>query len=75
MEVKSGTTALFSWNGVPVDSVRGELKGYKIQTWNRESEDNKREIIIKGGNKTVAQVTKLIPYSKNFARIFVYNGQ
>lgn len=75
VKIESGTTALFSWNPVPIESVRGELRGYKIQTWNKEGSENMKEIILEGSNKTIAQVTKLIPFSTNHARVFVYNGQ
>lgn len=73
--MKSSTVALLSWSPVPEESVRGELKGYKIQTWTeRESEKGMREVDIRGGNKTHAEVNKFIPYSKNFVRILAYNG-
>jgi len=54
--------------------VRGELQGYKIQTWTeKEGEKNMRQIDIPGGNKTHALITKFVPYSKNFVRIVAYN--
>lgn len=75
-QIKSSTTAQLSWSPVSVESVRGELQGYKIQTWtDRESEKGEmREINIQG-NQTHAVVTKFIPYRKNFARIMAYNGR
>jgi len=64
------------WSPVPEDSVRGELVGYKIQTWTeRDSEKGMREIDIRGGNKTEALVEKFVPYSKNYVRMLVYNGR
>ncbi|XP_025162697.1 neuroglian isoform X2 [Harpegnathos saltator] len=75
-QVKSSTTALLSWSPVSEESVRGELQGYKIQTWTeKEGEKGMREIDIRGGNKTHAEVSKFIPYSKNFVRILAYNGR
>lgn len=64
------------WSSVPEDSVRGELVGYKIQTWTeRDGEKGMREIDIRGGNKTEALVEKFVPYSKNYVRMLVYNGR
>lgn len=64
------------WSPVPEDSVRGELVGYKIQTWTeRDGEKGMREIDIRGGNKTEALVEKFVPYSKNYVRMLVYNGR
>lgn len=76
IQVKSSTSALLSWNAVPEESVRGELKGYKIQTWTeKEGEKGMRDIDIRGGNITRALVNKFIPYSKNYVRILAYNGR
>ncbi|KAJ8955459.1 hypothetical protein NQ318_003559 [Aromia moschata] len=36
-EVIGPTTALLSWNPVPLDTVRGHFKGYKIKTWSDTS--------------------------------------
>lgn len=75
-QVKSSTSAQFLWNPVPEESVRGELKGYKIQTWTeKDGEKGMREIDIRGGNRTHALVTKFIPFSKNYVRILAYNGR
>lgn len=58
------------------ESVRGELQGYKIQTWTeKEGEKGMRDIDIRGGNITHAEVNKFVPYSKNFVRILAYNGR
>jgi len=73
--VKSSTSAQLSWSPVPVESVRGELRGYKIQTWTeKDSEKGMREIDIRG-NTTEALISKFVPYSRNFARILAYNGR
>lgn len=75
IQVRSPTSALFNWSPVPIESVRGELKGYKIRTWTeKEDEEKFREINIKG-NKTHALVNKFIPFSKNFVKILLYNGR
>lgn len=74
--VTSSTTALVSWDPVPEESVRGRLMGYKIQTWTeKDGEEGMREIIVKGGNRTRALISKFVPYSKNFVRILAYNGR
>lgn len=75
-QIKSSTTAQLSWSAVPQDSVRGELKGYKIQTWtDKDGEKGMREIDIRDGNTTHALVTKFVPYSRNNVRILAYNGR
>ncbi|XP_077267327.1 neuroglian isoform X6 [Temnothorax americanus] len=75
-QIKSSTTAQLSWSPVPEESVRGELQGYKIQTWTeKDGEKGMREMDIRGGNKTHALITKFVPYSKNFVRILAYNGR
>lgn len=76
VEVQSSTTALLSWTPVPTESVRGDLKGYKIQTWTeREGEEKFREINVRGANKTLALVNRFVPFSRNFVRILAYNGR
>ncbi|XP_014473407.1 PREDICTED: neuroglian isoform X2 [Dinoponera quadriceps] len=76
LHLKSSTTAQLSWTPVPEESVRGELQGYKIQTWTeKQGEKGMHEIDIHGGNTTQAEVSKFIPYSKNFVRILAYNGR
>ncbi|XP_032664587.1 neuroglian isoform X2 [Odontomachus brunneus] len=75
-QVKSSTSALLSWSPVSEESVRGELQGYKIQTWTeKEGEKGMREIDIRGGSVTHAEINKFVPYSKNFVRILAYNGR
>ncbi|XP_066590095.1 neuroglian isoform X2 [Prorops nasuta] len=75
-QVKSSTTAHLSWNVVPEESVRGELQGYKIQTWTeRDGERGMREIDVRGGSTTTAMINKFVPYSKNYVRILAYNGR
>ncbi|CAG0901644.1 unnamed protein product, partial [Darwinula stevensoni] len=74
VQVVDHNTAMFNWSRVPEESVRGHFRGYKIQTWtDEEGEERLREIII-DGNATMAAPDKFIPYSRNFARILVFNG-
>ncbi|XP_063975708.1 neuroglian-like isoform X2 [Diachasmimorpha longicaudata] len=75
-EVRSSTTAVLSWSRVPLESVRGELKGYKVQTWTeRDGEDGMREITLEGAGITRAAIDKFVPFSKNYVRMFVFNGR
>lgn len=60
---------------MPKESVRGELQGYRIQTWTQGNEKEIRDIDIRGADKTQAEINKFIPYSKNFVRILAYNGR
>ena len=47
-EVVGPRSAVVSWNPVNENSIRGDFKGYKIQTWTQKSGEEKfREIIMK----------------------------
>ncbi|KAG7310344.1 hypothetical protein JYU34_003117 [Plutella xylostella] len=70
VQVTSATTALFSWNPVTPESIRGHFKGYKIQTWTDDGDI--REYKHKPDSKT-ALVNNLVAYSKNYARVLAYN--
>ncbi|XP_015125416.1 neuroglian isoform X2 [Diachasma alloeum] len=75
-EVLSSTTAVLTWTGVPLDMVRGELRGYKVQTWTeRDGEDGMREITVPGPDSTMAVINKFVPFNKNYVRIFAFNGR
>ena len=72
--VEGPRSAFVSWNPVSPDSIRGDFKGYKIQTWTQESgEDKYREIIMKGNN-TRTTVHSFKPNALNFARVLSFNG-
>ncbi|KAF4518843.1 hypothetical protein B566_EDAN006694 [Ephemera danica] len=74
LTVTDSTSALLSWEPVTPESVRGEFKGYKIQTWTeRDGEENLREIHIPSDTNR-ALINKFVPHSKNYARILAYNG-
>ncbi|XP_014218547.1 neuroglian isoform X2 [Copidosoma floridanum] len=76
VQVRSSTTALLQWTPVPPESVKGELKGYKIQTWTEtDGKESMREYNVQGGNKTYALVNNFKPFSMNFVKIRVYNGR
>lgn len=73
VEIRDARTAKLRWDHVMPDSVRGHFKGYKIQTW-VEGEDEKyvREVSVPS-NASEAIVSVFKPFSRNYARIFVYN--
>ncbi|GLV37958.1 Neuroglian [Carabus blaptoides fortunei] len=81
--VLAPTKALFSWNPVSPESIRGHFNGYKIETWidndkfNSDpynSDTNHREIVV-NGDVTSVVVSKFVPHTKNYARVFVFNGR
>lgn len=73
-EVVGPRSAIVSWNPVRPDSVRGDFKGYKIQTWTEESGADKfREIIMKA-NSDRSLVQSFKPNAWNFARVLAFNG-
>lgn len=75
LQVTGSTSAVLSWNPVPIESVRGHFKGYKIQTWTeQDGDENYREIHVKG-DSSKALVTKFTPDATNFARVLVYNSR
>lgn len=75
VQVTNYNAALLSWNHVSPESVRGHFKGYKIQTWtDKGREDNMREILVQP-DAARAIVSKFVAYSKNYARVLVYNGR
>lgn len=73
VQIQSATTAWLSWNPVPIESVRGHFKGYKIKTWTEDRNDP-REIQVQG-EATNALVNNFVPFTKNFAQVYVYNGK
>lgn len=78
IQTTASTSAVLSWNPVPLESIRGHFKGYKIQTWTEaDGEDNYREIHIKDDAvpHPKALVTKFAPNAKNFARVLVFNSR
>lgn len=73
LEKIDSRTALFSWDPVRPETLRGKFEGYKIQTWtDNDGEDDRREILIKNDANN-AVVDKLIPYSKNYLVVMAYN--
>lgn len=73
LQIQAPTIALLSWNPVPLESVKGHFRGYKIRTWSDTSKI-KNEIQVQGGSAQ-ALVNNLVPYTKNYAQVYVYNGR
>ena len=68
-------SAVVSWDPVSPKSVRGEFKGYKIQTWTAESGAEKfREFVIMRPDSSSHLVQSFKPNSLNFVRILAFNG-
>ncbi|XP_050313304.1 neuroglian isoform X2 [Anthonomus grandis grandis] len=70
--VMSGTNALFSWQPVPLESVRGNFQGYKIRTWTDEAPQNFNEIQVQG-KMTRALIYTLVPFTQNYAQVYAFN--
>ncbi|XP_055352530.1 neuroglian-like [Paramacrobiotus metropolitanus] len=66
-------TAEISWTPVPADSIRGVLKGYRIQV-TPAGATTPKEIRV-GPNTSSAVVDILKPASRNVIRILPYNGK
>ncbi|ODN00103.1 Neuroglian [Orchesella cincta] len=73
LEKLDARTAIFSWDPVNPENIRGKFEGYKIQTWtDNDGDDDRREILIKNDVMS-AVIDKLIPYSKNYVVVLAYN--
>lgn len=71
--VKDARSAMFSWDPVSPESVRGHFRGYKIQTWTvDEGEERLREQVVKA-NVTQSLVTIFRPFSRNLVRVLAFN--
>lgn len=66
--------AIVTWESVSPESIRGEFKGYKIQTWTEDTGEEKfREIIMKS-DSTRSLVHSFKPFATNYARVLAFNG-
>jgi neuronal cell adhesion protein len=74
IRVEGARSALVSWDPVTPESVRGDFKGYKIQTWTEESGEEKFREIIMTSESTRALVQSFKPYAINYARVLAFNG-
>ncbi|GAB6021405.1 hypothetical protein CHUAL_004014 [Chamberlinius hualienensis] len=78
IQVIDANTAQLRWSPVSPESVRGHFKGYKIQTWTRDDNQQNaqklREVIV-ASNITSTPVNIFVPFSVNFVQVLVYNGR
>ncbi|XP_009298413.1 neuronal cell adhesion molecule a isoform X28 [Danio rerio] len=80
VSVQSGTEAEVHWEAVPLSSVRGRLKGYKVTYQKMRSlhkQDYDREnpqVLIFSGEETVGRLPDLHPYSHYRLNIRAFNG-
>ena len=73
LETIDAKTARLQWDPVPVSSIRGHFKGYKIQAWtDDDNEEFKREMMVPP-NATSAMASIFKPFSKNYAVVFAFN--
>ncbi|XP_055047384.2 neuronal cell adhesion molecule a isoform X3 [Misgurnus anguillicaudatus] len=80
VSVHNGTLAEVRWDAVPLSTVRGRLKGYKVSysklrsLHRQDKEPEKPQVIIFSGNETVGRLSDLHPYSEYTLNIKVFNG-
>lgn len=73
VKLLSPSKALFTWDPVPWDSIRGKFKGYKIQAWaDRDDKDFRMQEVMLG-NVTVAEVEILKPFANNTVQVMAHN--
>uniref|UniRef100_A0A6G1SAQ6 Neuroglian n=1 Tax=Aceria tosichella TaxID=561515 RepID=A0A6G1SAQ6_9ACAR len=73
VKLVSPSKAIFSWDPVSPESIRGRFKGYRISSW-PDKEDRvmrSREVML--GNVTTAEVEILKPFSNNTVEIAAVN--
>uniref|UniRef100_A0A2P2I497 Neuroglian-like n=1 Tax=Hirondellea gigas TaxID=1518452 RepID=A0A2P2I497_9CRUS len=74
-EPRDATTARLFWDPVSNTSINGHFKGYKIQTWTEdETESKARDVIVGNNGEPSALVQSFVPYTRNYARVLVFNG-
>ncbi|KAH7974594.1 hypothetical protein HPB49_017198 [Dermacentor silvarum] len=72
-EVINARTAKFTWSPVSSESVRGNFRGYKIQTWTTdEGKERLREMVVPA-NVNTSIVSLFRPYSRNVVHILAFN--
>ncbi|XP_071743212.1 neuroglian isoform X5 [Lepeophtheirus salmonis] len=74
LDVVGPRSAYVSWDPVSLDSINGDFKGYKIQTWTNSSGEEKFREIPWGKDTTEAFVQSFKPFSLNYARVLAFNG-
>lgn len=69
----SPSKALFSWDPIPIESVRGRFKGYKMQSWADKEDREIRTQEVMLSNVTTAEVEILKPFANNTVVIMAAN--
>ncbi|XP_067247932.1 neuronal cell adhesion molecule a isoform X7 [Chanodichthys erythropterus] len=81
VSVQNGTVAEVRWDAVPLSTVQGRLKGYKVSYWKmrslhkQDSEPEKPQALIFSGNETEVRLPGLHPYSQYALNIRAFNGK
>ncbi|KAL3290227.1 hypothetical protein HHI36_023584 [Cryptolaemus montrouzieri] len=73
LKVENPTTALLGWNPIDLESVHGHFQGYKVKTWSDASPIS-NEIQVQGEAEK-ALIDNFVPFTKNYAQVYVYNGK
>ncbi|XP_056100450.1 neuronal cell adhesion molecule a isoform X12 [Rhinichthys klamathensis goyatoka] len=81
VSVQNGTVAEVRWDAVPLSTVQGRLKGYKVSYWKMRSlhkqdfEHERPQVLIFNGNETEVRLPGLNPYSQYALNIRAFNGK
>lgn len=81
VSVQNGTVAEVRWDAVPLSTVQGRLKGYKVSYWKMRSlhkqdfEHERPQVLIFNGNETEGRLPGLNPYSQYALNIRAFNGK
>ncbi|XP_064878411.1 neuronal cell adhesion molecule-like isoform X5 [Oncorhynchus nerka] len=79
--VLNSTLAEVHWEPVPLKTVRGHLKGYKVYYWRERSLHKhnphrvEQQLLSFSGNKSHGMLPGLQPYSLYLFNVRVYNGK
>ncbi|KAK7129968.1 hypothetical protein R3I93_019569 [Phoxinus phoxinus] len=81
VSVQNVTVAEVRWDAVPLSTVQGRLKGYKVSYWKMRSlhkqdfELERPQVFIFNGNETEGHLPGLNPYSQYALNIRAFNGK
>ncbi|KAK7149745.1 hypothetical protein R3I94_009148 [Phoxinus phoxinus] len=81
VSVQNVTVAEVRWDAVPLSTVQGRLKGYKVSYWKMRSlhkqdfELERPQVFIFNGNETEGRLPGLNPYSQYALNIRAFNGK
>ncbi|XP_041967086.1 neuronal cell adhesion molecule-like isoform X10 [Alosa sapidissima] len=81
VQVINSTLAHVHWESVPLSSVRGHLKGYKVyysrkgSLHNHSPHHSEQQVLTFSGNRTHGKLPGLHPFSRYALNVRVYNGR